>query len=737
MTLGLAVAVPWSLSHYIPLNGFHPLYRALFDHAPAEIEFHAWDNVKLHNRLTQHIEDRDLILKSVSAKERDLKKNDLISIDKAYQEYFWPANQALTEFLSGDIEFHHTAPYPSLKRPFVFHCESFAPVFLPFAQQGGGVFENHDELRRHYRTIFENPLCLGIFSHIPNTLESLSRFFSAPEIDQKLFNSRIGLSQKAISGEEISKKAPVSRPIFLFVNSANQNPKNFFLRGGHIVLRFWREFIASGRSGLLMLRCSKPTNEELLDYNVDVSFVLRETGRSIIWAEDYLTNHEMNALMANAHFFLLPSVSLHSASIMQAMALGTIPVVTDTVGTEIYVEDEKHGLVLRGVRNSYWHQDSRDGILFDKYGKIPDLDDSLVQQMINRILPLLDDVGGYHAMRDRAMARTLNELSGEAFTDDFWDNVRELYQRYQVSSPLNHRPSSGICSSLRDSELQGDRWADVFESATQPIRKLYTGRSVVWELGGALMHAPGSPRMKLNDWSVLARYCDPSAPETVFAVSLDEFGGSYLSLKEIPPKGSAQKLIGLISKALMRFPRLHGQAAKTFKLSRRFFRFLAYKWNEAGTEPDVELVLHGVSGFNVIRYFHKYFAIPQSEGAFFPDKARRQGYSTCYSSLSLDKVLKKIHSRVARAERPTAQGVENAAPELVMEGVHGFNIIRFKDAFFAILQADGAFDHDRVLSKGYSRMFSGSTLSEVKASIVTSVEPVKSENLESAPAHIQ
>ena len=33
----LQVAAPWGLSHYIALNGFHPLYRALVDHAPDDI----------------------------------------------------------------------------------------------------------------------------------------------------------------------------------------------------------------------------------------------------------------------------------------------------------------------------------------------------------------------------------------------------------------------------------------------------------------------------------------------------------------------------------------------------------------------------------------------------------------------------------------------------------------------------------------------------------------------------
>ncbi|MCK9398190.1 MAG: hypothetical protein M0Q44_21705 [Methylobacter sp.] len=386
----LSVAVPWSLSHYIPLNGFHPLYRALFDHAPPNVEFHAWDNVKLSNRFQRDIEIRDIVLRAANKENDKLKEFDSQSIAKMYGEHFWPPNLALTDALAGDIEFHHTAPYPSLKRPFVFHCESFAPVFLPFSQQGSGEFKNHKELRDHYHRIFANPLCLGIFSHMPETLDNLSRFFSDPVIDRKLFSSKIGLSLKAIADRDIPEKAALSRPTFLFVNSAHQNPANFFRRGGHIVLRFWKEFRASGHDGLLMLRCTKPSDEDLLDYGVDVSFLKVETGQSIIWAEDYLSNYEMNTLVASAHFFLLPSLSLHSVSIMQAMTLGAIPVVTDTVGTSVYVTNDELGIVLRGVRAAIWQTDPNTGILIDRYVRTPDLDDSLASQMTSHILALLD-----------------------------------------------------------------------------------------------------------------------------------------------------------------------------------------------------------------------------------------------------------------------------------------------------------------------------------------------------------
>lgn len=652
----LRVAVPWSLSHYIPLNGFHPLYRALFDHAPPGIELNAWDNVKLHNRFSRDIDIRDVMLRAANEEKNEINQLGTRTLARKYREHFWAPNQVLTSGLTGDIELHHTAPYPSLKRPFVLHCESFAPVFLPFAEQGSGEFRNHIELREHYRRILENPLCLGIFSHIPDTLVSLSQFFSSDVINQKLFSSKIGMSLKAIADIDAPKHVSLSRPTFLFVNSANQNPENFFRRGGHIVLRFWKEFIANGRDGLLILRCARPNDEDLLEYGVDTSFLSAETGRSILWAEGYLANHEMNALMASVHFFLLPSLSLHSVSIMQAMLLGAIPVVTDTVGTSVYLEDDMDGIMLRGVRDAIWRQDPNTGILVDRYRRTQVLDSSMVSQMTSRILSVLDTRGAYQKMRNSMITNAQRKFSGDSFGSGFWNTVHQLYDNQKQPVSAHYSRPNDFVNSLSDCTLQVHEWARLFESATQPVRKIFTGRSVVWELGGAYIHAYGNPPMSLHDWSVFARYFSPDAPETTFAILLDDLGGKYLSYAGEPGNGANRQMIGFISRALMPYPGLHSLAAENLKRIRRYRKslthklrwirryrnFLAYQFGKSSMEPDVELVHHAVSGYNVIRYFHKYYAIPQGEGAFIPEKAKAGGYSSCFYGNTSDHVLRQI-----------------------------------------------------------------------------------------------
>ena len=587
----LSIAVPWSLSHYIPLNGFHSLYRALFDHLPSNLTCLAWDSVALDRRLASDSDTRNMLLHKIQVEEHRREMSGLKGIEKTYQEYFWAPNHVLTSELPGDIEFHHTAPFPSLQRPFVFHCEMFATVLMPFSQQGSGPLQRPDEIREYYKRIFNDSLCLGIFSHIPETLHAISRFFNDPSIDRKLFRSRIGLSASAVSDLKFPNKPSLQSPRFLFVNSANQNPDNFFRRGGHIVLGFWKEFLGSGRDGLLMVRCARPPDQKLLEYGVDLDMVQAETGRTIIWGEDYLTNDEMNALMANAHFFLLPSMSLHSVSIMQAMTFGAIPVITDTVGTSVYVTDGENGIVLKGMREAIWYQDEVTGVLVDSYKKLPDLDDSLVSQLTSRILRILNSPETYEAIRSRTLTRAQNHLSGEAFSAEFWNKVEDLFLKYKSSCSDYQSNFIQGRGAMIGCTIQGARWSKVFESPTQPLTRINTGHSVIFEMGGAMIHANGNPSFELNDWSILAKYSSSGAPQTTFTNTLEQLNGCFLSFSGSSSGRAVSKLVGWCSRILKPYPTFHRAAAFLWKKIRRYhYKIVSKLRSPSRNAPNIELV---------------------------------------------------------------------------------------------------------------------------------------------------
>jgi glycosyltransferase involved in cell wall biosynthesis len=713
----ISVAVPWSLSHYIPLNGFSPLYRALIDPAPDHINLFAWDNVKLHRLICSDSKLREALLNKAKAEQYHSERLARESSARAYREHLWPPNYVLTTELMGDIEFHHTAPFPSLKRPFVFHCESYTPVLFPFAQQGTDSLEHHEEIREHYQGIFANPLCLGIFSHIPETLQALSQFFSDPIIDQKLLHSRIGLSEKAVLDPTLPQKIALSRPRFLFVNSAHQNPANFFRRGGHIALRFWKNFLEEGNDGLLMLRCAKPSDKDLSEYGVDVSFLRAQTGRSIIWGQDYLANHEMNALIANAHFLLSPSASLQSVSIMRAMTLGTIPVVTDTVGMSVYVIDNENGIVLQGIRGAVWHKDAATGILVDRYCRMPDLDDFLVSQLTSRVGALLNAPDIYWDMRDRTVAYAQDQFSGQAFSDHFWSTVSDLYHRNRKHFSRRDAAPTRVEAALLDCTVQDDGWARVFESPTQPMLRINTGLGIVWELGGSMIQAYGNPKFELNDWSVLAQHYRPGAPQMTFANTLDELRGKYLRHVEPREEGVRPNLIRWIARLLKPFPTLYGFAARILS---RVRRSLGFRVARAKADPEIELVRHGVSGYNIIRYRDRYYAILQNQGEFIPEKAKIGGYSSCVEDSSLDKIMRRIAMSAPCSIHSGFRENDLRQNELALEGFHGFNIIRQGNEFHAVLQSEWSLVLDELPLRQYRCRFSGASLEEVQHTIVAS-----------------
>lgn len=706
----LTVAVPWSLTHYIPLNGFHPLYQGLFQRAPQWLRLCAWDNIELSQRLRGDKTFRTSLLNEIKADEKAPRFQGEPSVERDHSTHFWAANYTLTRLLPGDIEFHHTAPFPTLKRPFVFHCESFAPVFFPFAHQGTGSLGTVDELRSYYRSIFEHSLCLGIFSHLPGTLKDLSLFLESPTIDAKLFSSRIGLFRS--DDEPVgSARGPLSEPLFLFINSANQNPGNFFLRGGHVVLRFWQQAHPAPGTARLILRCSRPNDAMLQQYGVDVEWLKSCEQRSVIWIENYLSHRELNSLMQAAHFFLLPSNSLHSVSIMQAMASGSLPIVSDTIGTDRYVEDGIDGVILKGVLANNWCKDQETGVMIDTYKRNPILEDELVQQLIVRVGELIADQHLYSTQQARAVEKARTEFSGQSFSDNFWEQIYSLSDAIPKGSSTHshNRIQQKIDSCL----LENRDWPRMFTSAPQPVDKLNAGQGRVTELGGCFIATPEAHWGDIHLWSPVAEHIQSNAPSLVFASDIKGLGGRYLGCPTHELSDVFHCFITLVAERLKPFPPLYAFAAMVLHLMRSLHKavFLRSEAHEPFLcEADIELVVQGVRGLNVIRCNHLFYAIHQSDGEFIESRATAGHYSVCISGTSLREVLRKIDA--------TPDLSPSSKVELVEAGFHGFNLIHCGDTFYAIPESEGAFDIQRVLSQKYSRFHVGNSVEDVRAAII-------------------
>lgn len=742
----LSVSLPWSLSHYIPLNGFHPLYRALIDHAPNSIVFNAWDNVKLQSRLEQDNSFREYFLTDMRANEQAYASSKINIVQQYYYHYFWAPDRILTASLPGDIEFHHTSPFPSFTRPFVFHCESFMPIFLPLLKQDNGLNILDEPVKKFYQDLFTHPLCLGIFSHIPETLESFRQYFASTDINKKLICSAIGLSQIGTKKIKLSNKSSLTTPKFLFTNSTYQDPNNFFLRGGHIILKFWKEFVEHQRLGQLILRCAKPTDEDLLKHNVDLSFIRDQEGKSILWIQDYLSITEQQALVSNAHFFLLPSSALHSASILEAMGNHVIPIVTDTIGTSVYVNDDENGVVLNGIRSALSHTDLNTNRLLEQ-NKLPaEVELSLVNQLTRRIFALLDNPSLYKRIQHNAIKQVRSHFSGSNFSEQFWEQVHDLYDEYpskqtqeKSTQPLS-APIANISRSPHKSKkhssgntirpfdytdcLINQDWGRIFNSVTQPSIRICTGANYVVELGGTYIHIPHHihrTKLPLQDLSVMTPYYNASQPRSIrFAYQMHELGSLYLNTNHPNPTDSdliertKSKAHRYFSNLLIPYPRIHHLAAMISKKLRE----LTWRNN---SNPEITLLLEGRSGYNIIQCKSKYYAILQKDGKFSQIDFKKGKYSSSYSSyfimlIYLQIALKNLKSRLYNfAFRVYSKLIllnnnPNSEIELLFQGIAGYNIIRHKYKYYTISQRDGSFNLEAFRQSKYSLSHSSHSL---------------------------
>jgi hypothetical protein len=463
----LRVAIPWSLSRYIPMNGFHPLGEPWF----VDNRQIAWQGVSLPG-LARALEHSRWFGAECERRARRLAADWIQSqpdlellaefINHVTPEELWCASD-----LPGDIEYHHTSPMTAGRRPFVFFCEAFLPIFFPFFKHGGGVPRDYEEVRRLFASIFGSPACIGIVSHIPATLAEISRFFRNPAIDAKLMNTRVGFHEKNFRDLLAAPRRPIGAegPRFLFTNSAHQNPHSVMLRGGIAVLRFAERWLRAGHPGSFVFRSGRPDDDTLKGWGVDPEYLRSQEPARVTWVETYLLAEQQMALFTSADVMLLPSAGLHSATIMQALAAGAIPVVSDTTGTDHYVEDGVTGIVLRGVKSHIWEEHQPSKILFDRYDRFPELGGALAEKLYDRLTPLLANPHEVAAMRERMRAQARERYSGDAYRDSISEALIRSWRERAGGRRDSHQSLLGAFGAVQDSG-----WEQVFALPPVPRR---------------------------------------------------------------------------------------------------------------------------------------------------------------------------------------------------------------------------------------------------------------------------
>lgn len=560
----LQIAIPWNNASYIPRNGFHPLYQALFDNdTRAAVQLNILDEPKFFEKL--HEED---FIKRISGEVAQYRatlmrrwgKSEIANelIDHVSMEDYW-----LTSHIPGDIEFHHTSPLTAGERPFVFHCESLLPVFMPFAYQGRGFLKNANKIRDFYGSLFSGDKCLGIFSHLKITLDQISQFFKDPEIDAKLGLTRIGIAHSAqtqLSAPRAENLA--SPPRFLFTSSAQQNPVSFRLRGGYSALLFAIRYSREGGNGQFIFRCGRPVDAELEQFGIDLTFLSQmEARQKLLWMEGFLPESEQLSLFSWADFYLLPSVNLHSVSIMQAQVAGAVPIVTDTYGTDRFVVDGQTGLVLNGVRAIMWHDDPSIGIACDDHRRwTTQHARNLADQLLERITACLRDPGMFSELQQRTRRYAREEYSGKQFNEDFWQEVVKRSAPVSKSTFAFSHPPPPLLPYF------SKHVTDIFSSTPTPRKVLTFKDMVVFHLKGVYwLNTTARDLSALSSWSPLfqARIGGLIFKEIAIAWTLNDLSKYFSSIVDVTASNSFLQLKLSVKNFLSRHQHIE-----------RFFRFV-------------------------------------------------------------------------------------------------------------------------------------------------------------------
>lgn len=146
-----------------------------------------------------------------------------------------------------------------------------------------------------------------------------------------------------------------------------------------------------------------------------------------------------------------------------------------------------------------------------------------------------------------------------------------------------------------------------------------------------------------------------------------------------------------------------------------------HPWNSTG---PVRLHQEGYRGFNILELNGRFFAIPQSEGAFDLQKIRTGGYSMSFLADDYERIVQEIDEALEQ-KGDASQSVackssslgQLKVPILIEEGYRTYNILGYGTLIYAIPQGEGVFALERIQKNEYSRWFSGCSLNAVKHQI--------------------
>lgn len=597
----LELALPWGMSYMTQQNGYHPLYSYLLRNHPPEIKLNCLDDVKTRHNLKHQPLDVDKLVRKG--------KDCLDNLPPFFAEHFKSETLLLELGLAaeipGDIEFAHTSPMVTGTRPFILHLESFFSLFLPFEGNPTAIIDDTFELKAPMRELLASNNCVGIYSHLKQTLHEIAVYFNCPTIESKLSHIPIGFDDGYQRPPK--KLRHNSSPRFLVLCSAHQNPNNFIDRGGIIVLEAWKKLHHLFPDSQLIWRSQRPSPdiiENIKQSNIVNTDTLLE---SVTWIERQLNDRELDHLFAYADFVLIPSLWLHSTTILRALANECIPIVSDIPQLDEYRGNG--GLyAIEGIRALNWSMKNGINIPNGSLSYIP----SIVNRLVETVERLWED-GGISARR-RSTSTYREYYNGKTRASEFYAQLLGLNSKEQITSSKTKNNDF----KLNHAFALRNEISKITSEGAQPI----------------LLHV-SEPLLHHNlDHNVTSehfrKYHSATVPKFVFKIADRVHSVSYMSWPALSK-----------SKYLEGFSAYHNINSDDYQvhsmddvplviekvqidnidITQKYRQYLK-KRDELKTDPesdispiDIELV-SDYGTFNMLRVYHLYVCYEKNKGAF-------------------------------------------------------------------------------------------------------------------------
>ncbi len=414
----IQVAAPFNTTVYEDLNNWHPLFAPLYTEKSRLDFVEAVDIEPPQSAIDTANKDAKAL--SMYFIQKTL-SNPVVKLQDIYDFIF--SRDILSQALipkKVDLTFHHTTPLTLGQTPWILHVESITSLFHPFLIQGktSGIRLDEQAVYWLVRALLERDDFRILCTHMRMTDADIHNIFKSDIISSKVRYIPPGISfskeQHYRIDKSFSQKYEMGLPIeILFTNSWHRQPINFFNRGGQEVLSAFIQLQKEFPNIRLTVLSSIPD-----DFRQTDLFKEAQGNPNINIIERWISDESLFELMVKCSIFLLPSAALHSVSVLRAMGCGAVCVVSDAPGFSEFIEHNRNGLVIKGIKDRIYTIDDA-GWLQDNYETMHTLNLNIVESLVKNLVLLCDNAGLRKNLALNAMNDVRKNNDGSKFRQAF------------------------------------------------------------------------------------------------------------------------------------------------------------------------------------------------------------------------------------------------------------------------------------------------------------------------------